>query len=471
MAFSSYIYILAFLPAACIIFWILQRRSLNLALGWLIVASVLFYAAWNPRDVLIAGVSFAGNFIAAWIILNRRRPSLALGLAVAANLLALGYFKYASAVLGVFDPALAKAVHTELPLGISFFTFTQIAYLADCHARKIRPRQHSWRDYLTFVSFFPHLIAGPILHHANIIPQFHGAFRQDRARKAGAGVVLFAIGLSKKVLIADALGRIANPIFNGADHGVLAGLQHSWLGAVAYMLQIYFDFSGYSDMAVASALFLGVSMPFNFNSPYKSASIIDFWRRWHITLSSFLRDYLYFPLGGNRLGEARRYLNVFIVMLLGGIWHGAGLTFVIWGALHGLFIVINHLWRDFAGPKMEAMTRHRLWRPAAYILTMACVLVGWVFFRAQTVHGAISMLGQMAGAHPLSEGALGPRDLMLVGAAGLIAGFAPNSWRIHDRLLSAGALRWGLIGAASGAAFTVALVCISADSPFLYFQF
>jgi D-alanyl-lipoteichoic acid acyltransferase DltB (MBOAT superfamily) len=471
MAFSSYIYILAFLPITCLMFWSLQRRSVSLALWALVAASALFYVYWDPRDILVAGASFAGNYFAAGWILKSSRGKLALSISVAANLLALGYFKYASFILGLFDPALGSRIRIGLPLGISFFTFTQIAYLADCYAGRVRPDQHRWRDYLTFVSFFPHLIAGPILHHANLIPQLNGEFRRQRGRKIATGLVLFSIGLFKKIIIADQLGLIANPLFDAADRGVSLGAEHAWAGAIAYALQIYFDFSGYSDMAVASALFVGIRIPFNFNSPYKAASVIDFWRRWHITLSTFLRGYLYIPLGGNRRGPGRRYLNVFATMLLGGIWHGAGVNFVIWGALHGLFIVTNHLWRDLAAPRLQALVRSPAWAPAAYVLTMACVLFAWIFFRARTSHGAFTILGQMLTPGGAAGASLTLRSLLLLSAAGLLAGLAPNTWRIHDWILADQSRRAGWVGAVAGGLFAIAFVAISADSPFLYFQF
>jgi D-alanyl-lipoteichoic acid acyltransferase DltB (MBOAT superfamily) len=471
MPFSSYIYIVAFLPIACLVFWALQRRHLSAALWSLIAAAAVFYVYWHPPDIVVALGSFVSNFLLAQWIMATRRPNLALGLAIAGNLLLLGYFKYTGFVVGVFSPAIAAQLHIFLPLGISFFTFTQIAYLCDCHAGKVTRAQHTWRDYLTFVSFFPHLIAGPILHHATIMPQLQGGFRRDWQRKLGAGLVLFAIGLFKKVVIADHLSDIANPVFAMADAGHAVGFGSAWMGALAYTLQIYFDFSGYSDMAVASALFVGFNIPFNFNSPYQAGSIIEFWKRWHITLSSFLRDYLYVPLGGNRRGTARRYLNVFVTMLLGGVWHGAGWTFIIWGALHASFIVINHLWRDFGSPRLPGLRRNTAWRAAGYATTMLCVLVAWVFFRAQTASGAVSLIGQMASPDAAGVAGFSERAAMMLLLGGLLAGFAPNSWRIHDRLMATERLHWGWIGTAAGVAFAIAFVSVSIDSPFLYFQF
>jgi len=475
MSFASYVYIIAFLPITCLGFWLIQRLRLYAALWYLTFASGVFYAYWNPRDLLIAGASVVANYFAAKALLSSKKPPrwLFVG-AVAANLLALGYYKYLAFVLGLVSFELASAHSVSLPLGISFFTFTQIAYLADCWAGKIKQEQHVPRDYFLFVSFFPHLIAGPILHHSDVFRQFRGGFRDDRATKIATGIILFSIGLFKKVMIADNLSLIAKPVFSLADGGTLVNSGQAWVGAVAYTLQLYFDFSGYSDMAVASALLIGFQIPFNFDSPYRATSIIEFWRRWHMTLSRFLRDYLYIPLGGNQKGERRRFLNIFTTMLLGGIWHGAGINFVIWGALHGLFIVVNHFWRDYVVPAMPAVARSRYLGIPAYILTMACVLLGWVFFRAETVSGAFMLTKRLFWLPQMSfEGnPATTSELSLILAACLIATALPNSRQVHDHLLSGGlAQHWRITGMAAGVLFAVAFVAISPDSPFLYFQF
>jgi alginate O-acetyltransferase complex protein AlgI len=476
MSFASYIYILAFLPAVCFGFWLIQRKRLSVALWYLTVASGVFYAYWNPRDLLIAGLSMIANYFVAKFLLAGNRPRWVFAAAITGNLLALGYYKYLAFLLGLISPDLASAHRVSLPLGISFFTFTQIAYLADCWAGKIEREQHDPRDYFLFVSFFPHLIAGPILHHSDLFWQFHGGFRTDRQRKIATGVILFSIGLFKKAMIADNLSLIVKPIFSLSDGGMFVTSSQAWIGALAYALQLYFDFSGYSDMAVGSALLIGFRIPFNFFSPYQATSIIEFWRRWHITLSRFLRDYLYIPLGGNRKGATRRYVNIFITMLLGGIWHGAGVNFVIWGALHGVFIVVNHLWRDYVVAAIPIIGRSKILVPPAYILTMTCVLLGWIFFRSETLAGAVTLAERMfwlpsmsfAGGLPIT-----PQQLSLILFTGLIATLLPNSRQIHDWSLSGEVPQPWIVGAvaAAGAVFAVAFVSISADSPFLYFQF
>jgi D-alanyl-lipoteichoic acid acyltransferase DltB (MBOAT superfamily) len=456
-------------------FWLIQGRQLQAALWYLTVASGVFYAYWNPRDLIIAAASVIANYFVAKALLSREeRPRWLFVGAIAANLLVLGYYKYLAFLLGLFSFELGSAHNVSLPLGISFFTFTQIAYLADCWAGKIRPEQHVPRDYFLFVSFFPHLIAGPILHHSDVFSQFRGGFRDDRATKIATGVVLFSIGLFKKVIIADNLSLIVKPVFSSADGGVLVNSGQAWAGALAYALQLYFDFSGYSDMAVASALLIGFKIPFNFDSPYRATSIIEFWRRWHMTLSRFLRDYLYIPLGGNQKGERRRFLNIFTTMLLGGIWHGAGVNFIIWGALHGFFIVVNHFWRDYVVAAKPVLGRSRYIALPAYVLTMACVLLGWVFFRSETVSGAFMLTRRLFWIPDMAfEGnPVTTSELSLILAACLIATTLPNSRQAHDLLLSGQlAGHWRTMGTAAGVLFAIAFVAISPDSPFLYFQF
>ena len=474
MSFASYVYLLAFLPATCLGFWVIQRGRPTLALWYLTAASAVFYVYWNPRDLLIAGLSVVANYFAAKLLLGRNRQTWIFVAAVSGNLIALGYYKYLAFLLGLISPELGSSYRISLPLGISFFTFTQIAYLADCWADKIKSEQHTPRDYFLFVSFFPHLIAGPILHHSDVFWQFHGGFRTKRRVKIATGVVLFSIGLFKKVVIADNLSLIVKPIFFLSDSGMNVTSSQAWIGVMAYALQLYFDFSGYSDMAVASALLVGFQIPFNFFSPYRATSIIEFWRRWHITLSRFLRDYLYIPLGGNRRGNGRRYLNIFITMLLGGIWHGAGINFMIWGALHGFFIVINHLWRDYVVAAAPEIDRSKLLLAPAYVLTMSCVLLGWVFFRSETTTGALVLAKRMfwlpsmsfADGLPVTQ-----QQLILTACAGIIAVALPNSRQIHDWSFSVEAHERWVIGILAGALFAIAFISLSADSPFLYFQF
>ncbi|MEA2891051.1 MAG: alginate O-acetyltransferase complex protein AlgI, partial [Bradyrhizobium sp.] len=273
----------------------------------------------------------------------------------------------------------------------SFFTFQQIAYLVDVmRGAKV---ERDIVSYTLFVSFFPHLIAGPLVHHAEMIPQFKRARSGRSAVLAARGLAIFAAGLFKKVVIADNLAQFVTPVFAHLDAGGGVSTEWAWLSTLAYTLQIYFDFSGYSDMAIGLALLFGIRLPVNFRSPYKATSIIEFWRRWHITLSRFLRDYLYIPLGGNRLGEQRRYQNLLVTMLLGGLWHGAAWNFVIWGGLHGLYLCINHLWRAWRGDAPESMPA----KAFCWAATFFAVVIAWVFFRARTAAGAWQMLGSLFG--------------------------------------------------------------------------
>ncbi|MCP2228853.1 alginate O-acetyltransferase complex protein AlgI [Pseudomonas silensiensis] len=300
------------------------------------------------------------NYTVGYIIAKnheraRAKSKAALYVGVISNLLLLCYYKYSNFFLG--EVARSTGVHMPtlelvLPLGISFFTFTQIAFLVD--AWKGKAQEYNFWHYLLFVTWFPHLIAGPILHHGQMMPQFKDPeIYRIRSRNISIGVALFAVGLGKKLLLADPISTYADPVFHAAATGQAIGPMIAWVGAIAYTLQIYFDFSGYSDMAVGLSMLFGIHLPINFNSPYKARNIIEFWRRWHMTLSQFLRDYLYIPLGGNRKGETRRLVNLMLSMLLGGLWHGANWTFVIWGALHGAYLCINHMFQKIPPPPKD----------------------------------------------------------------------------------------------------------------------
>ena len=297
-----------------------------------------------------------------------------------------------------------------LPLGISFFTFQQIAYLVDV-MRGARV-ERDIVSYTLFVSFFPHLIAGPLVHHAEMIPQFKRGRTGRSSVLAARGLAIFAAGLFKKVVIADNLAQFVSPVFAHLDAGGGVTTPWAWLATLAYTLQIYFDFSGYSDMAVGLALLFGIRLPVNFRSPYRAASIVEFWRRWHITLSRFLRDYLYIPLGGNRLGEGRRYINLMVTMLLGGLWHGAGWNFIIWGGLHGAYLGINHLWREWRGAARASGGSAA--KGVCWAITFFAVVVAWVFFRARTLAGAWQMLGGLIGFEAGSSAYASPGILRLM---------------------------------------------------------
>ncbi len=350
MLFNSYTFLFLFLPVALAGAFVLARYRTSFAVAWLVFASLFFYGWWSWRHVPLLVASIAFNYIAGAAIVRRggKAGGKAFGIlagAVAANLAVLGYFKYAGFLVANVDAFLGTGMRVEaivLPLGISFFTFTQIAYLVDVYRDPVR---YGVVPYALFVSYFPHLIAGPILHHREMMPQFAAptSYRFDYSNLA-AGLTIFAIGLFKKTVLADGIAPYASPVYAQAAQGYAPGMVEAWGAAVAFGLQLYFDFSAYSDMAVGLSKMLGIRMPVNFESPYKATSIVEFWRRWHMTLSRFLRDYVYVALGGNRRGTARRYANLLVTMLLGGLWHGAAWTFVLWGALHGAFLAINHGW-------------------------------------------------------------------------------------------------------------------------------
>jgi alginate O-acetyltransferase complex protein AlgI len=427
MLFSSYTFLFQFLPATVLAFAAARRHSPRAGIMVLVGASLFFYGAWRPVYLLLFAASVAVNFALGLRMEDplRRRGIGTFG--VTLNLAGLCYFKYTNFIfdnLNTLTGAPLPFVNIILPLGISFFTFQQIVYLVD-----VMRGDRVERDivsYTLFVSFFPHLIAGPLVHHAEMIPQFKRGRTGRSAVLAARGLAIFAAGLFKKVVIADNLAQFVSPVFAHLDAGGGVTTPWAWLATLAYTLQIYFDFSGYSDMAIGLALLFGIRLPVNFRSPYQATSIIEFWRRWHITLSRFLRDYLYIPLGGNRLGEQRRYVNLLVTMLLGGLWHGAGWNFLVWGGLHGLYLSINHLWRGWRSSKPEVSMAGLMVKAACWAITFFAVVVAWVFFRAKTAAGAWQMLQGLFGAEAgssayASPGILRLMDLpMLVGAERLL---------------------------------------------------
>ncbi len=394
MLFNSYEFLFGFLPVALIVYFALARGTSALAaIGFLTAASLFFYGWWNPVYVaLLAGSVLFNYFIGRALLARRGKPILWLG--IAGDLVLLGTFKYAGFFTANLNDIAGFALpmpHIVLPLGISFFTFTQIAYLVDVYHGQAR--EYRFFNYALFVTFFPHLLAGPVLHHAEVMPQFarRETFRFS-AENFAVGLTIFAVGLFKKVVLADGVGEFAVPVFDAARNGATLTFLAAWGGALAYTFQLYFDFSGYSDMAIGLARLFGIVFPANFNSPYKASSIIDFWRRWHMTLSRFLRDYLYVPLGGGRRGPVRRHINLMITMLLGGLWHGAGWTFVIWGGLHGLYLVVNHGWRGahsrwFSGLRLPA----GLTPWPARLLTFFAVVVAPYYFGAPQLRWLAAM--------------------------------------------------------------------------------
>jgi len=353
---------------------------------------------------------------------------------IAGNLGLIGYFKYANFFVNELNSTLGMDFHLQtiiLPLAISFFTFQQVAYLVDVY--KGKAHEYSFLHYCLFVTFFPQLIAGPIVHHKEMLPQFakDKVFRLSHEHLA-VGITIFTIGLFKKVLLADGVAVYATPVFNAAEAGVALTFFEAWGGALAYTFQLYFDFSGYSDMAIGLARMFGIRLPLNFHSPYKAYNIIEFWRRWHMTLSRFFRDYLYIPLGGNQKGTPRSFLNLMITMVLGGLWHGAGWTFVLWGALHGFYLIVNHAWhalRHSWGHDLKRTT----WfgRGIARIITFAIIVVAWVLFRAETLPGAVNVLSAMGGGNGISlsstlEGKLGILESWILLMGGRFDGMFHN---------------------------------------------
>ena len=391
MLFSSQAFVLGFLPVCLAGFFLLGRLAGPAwALRWLLAASLFFYGWWNPPFVGLLAASIIANFGVGQFLY--RRPARGVLIAgIGGNLALLGWFKYAGFLAGI---AFGQAAHWDivLPLAISFFTFQQIMFLVDSF-RDDRPPT-GFVPYATFVAFFPHLIAGPIVRPREIIPQFTApGFAVPCAKNIREGLLRFLLGLAKKLVLADSFAAFADPGFDAAAAGATLTFVEAWVAVLAYALQIYFDFSGYSDMAIGLARMLNVRFPENFNSPYQARDIADFWRRWHITLSEFLRDYVYIPLGGNRRGAARRWVNLTITMLLGGLWHGASWNFVIWGGLHGSFLAAQAAWRGVARPLPGVL---------AHLLTLGCVLIAWVPFRAADLAATARMWEAMAGMNGLA---------------------------------------------------------------------
>ena len=332
---------------------------------------------------------------------RKRKPEVnkLLFLGVFFNLLLLGYFKYANFFVDSLSALSRLNIQLEtivLPLAISFFTFQQIAYLVD--VARGDSEKYAFRDYALFVTFFPQLIAGPIVHHREMLPQFMDKDRRYISEDVAIGLVIFSLGLFKKAVLADGIAAYGSPIFDRAAAGEPISMLLAWGGALCYTFQLYFDFSGYSDMAIGAARIFGITLPMNFNSPYKANSIAEFWRRWHMTLSRFLRDYIYVALGGNRKGTIARYRNLMTTMLIGGLWHGAGWTFVLWGGLHGIYLVVNQLWRaSLNSLGLTHVTERWFYAPFAWAITFLSVVFGWVLFRATTFDAASQMIAGMLG--------------------------------------------------------------------------
>ncbi|MDA8141165.1 MAG: MBOAT family protein [Desulfobacteraceae bacterium] len=416
-------------------------------------------------------ISILGNFAIGRVIIvqklsanHSRKADLAkiwLILGLLLNLTVIGYFKYAmffcenlSAVTGI-----PLNIHSiVLPLGISFFTFQQIAYLVDVYKGRITDTR--LLHYFVFITFFPQLIAGPIVQHHEIVPQLEKKKNEAHFFSTNllVGLTIFSMGLFKKVVLADSVAAFSTPVFKAAAQGLVPATVEAWGGALAYTFQLYFDFSGYSDMAIGLGRMFGLFLPINFYSPYKSKSIIEFWRRWHITLSRFLRDYLYIPLGGNRKGPFRRYIHVIVTMLLGGLWHGAGWTFVIWGGLHGLYLAINHAWRSLRRRLGNDRQDHSgLLSGLSQVITFLVVVVAWVFFRAENITSAMRIIKSMF----LIECPILPQALS--GRIGVL-----EAWLSAHGVLMTGTSIIPLSRWAIGMPLIILLLCISWFLPNLY---
>ncbi len=395
MLFNSYEFIFLFLPLSLIVyFWLNQKKLTQAAKAWLVFVSLFFYSWWDISYLPLILGSILFNFAIGTTISRsskKAKPSLhhisLLTFGIISNLALLGYFKYTDFFIGNLNTLVGTdypLLHIILPLGISFFTFTQIAYLVDAYKGEVH--EIDYLNYTLFVTFFPHLLAGPILHHKEMMPQFDMPRKKIlNYKNLSSGLFLFAIGLFKKTIIADTFALWANV---GFETTRILTLFEAWATSLSYTFQLYFDFSGYTDMALGIALMFNITLPLNFNSPYKALNIQDFWRRWHMTLSRFLRDYIYIPLGGNKQSETKTYTNLFIVFLVGGLWHGASWMFVLWGALHGVAIVLHRIWQRF-GTKMPKLF--------AWFITFNFVNITWIFFRAETWDKAVNILQGMMG--------------------------------------------------------------------------
>jgi D-alanyl-lipoteichoic acid acyltransferase DltB (MBOAT superfamily) len=480
MLFNSYEYLIYFLPLTLAGYFLINRRS-RYGVQWLVAASLFFYAWWRPAHLPVIAASIAFNF---WIshslhrAMQRRGPDAVkrlLRCGVAGNLVLLGVFKYADFVLenvAAVAGRPASLLHLALPLGISFFTFTQIAYLVDVSRGKAR--EPSGSNYALFVTFFPHLLAGPILHHSEMMPQFASRWNKlPRPENLALGLFLLTIGLAKK-LFADQFAPTVNDAFS---HPATLDFAAAWTAALAYTLQLYFDFSGYTDMALGSAWLFNIRLPLNFNSPYRATDIREFWQRWHMTLMRFLRDYVYAALRGRRRSELRVVVALFLTFVLGGIWHGAGWTFVVWGALHGLALVVERYWGRLGVPLPAAL---------GWFLTLGFFVSTLMIFRASSLGDGWSMLSAMAGRHgdalsSLSAAGLGWWAQVLASPslwksalslpALIVVGFAIVLWPVNSNQLAARFHPTIFNAILVASSLTWCILHLSQVTQFIYFNF
>jgi len=515
MLFNSYEFIFAFLPVVVVVFFALGKASRVWALRWVIAASLFFYGWWRPLNVLIIAPSVIINFALARLLQrlctreSRRAAQAVLLLGIVFNVAFLGYFKYSNFFVSAINDGLGTHLFLAriiLPLGISFITFQKIAFLIDVHAGRIE--SFTLQDYCLFVLFFPQLIAGPIVHYREMMPQFHRVSCRFDKDNVSVGLTLLAVGLFEKVFIADSLAKFVTPIYERATSGSIIPLLPAWVAAVGFTLQIYFDFSGYTDMALGIARLFGVRLPPNFNSPLRASSIIDFWLRWHITLTRFLTAYIYNPLAlwltrrraaRGRAGFAGRnkgfgafiellMFPILLTMLVSGIWHGAGYTFIVWGVLHGLFLTVNHGWR-LLGPKPwnDKARYERFMQPAGFIITFLCVAASMVIFRSLNLKTAGHLLQGMIGLHGIGLSGLSidislKRMALWIGASAFIALACPNTLQILSRyepalgwkpspqirILWGPSLAWAI---AMSMIVAIGILNLGGRSEFLYWQF
>lgn len=483
MLFSSYEFIFVFLPLMFIVYYFLiSNRLLIGAKVWLVLGSLFFYGWWDVSYLPLIFLSIFVNYAigtglgSAFVNASTeglktrkqfgRKKMLSFGIIF--NLSLLGYFKYTDFFIANFNYAFNSGLQLQniaLPLAISFFTFQQIAYLVDSYRGETR--EYDLLNYMLFVTFFPQLIAGPIVHHKHMMPQFSSSMNfVMRHKNISLGFFIFSIGLFKKVVIADYFSVWAN---HGFDDAAQLNFIEAWATSLSYTFQLYFDFSGYADMAIGSALLFNIKLPINFNSPYKSLSIQDFWRRWHITLSNFLRDYIYIPLGGNRSGNIGMYVNLLATFVIGGFWHGASWMFIVWGFMHGIALIVHRLWMRIGWS---------MWNWLAWLITFNFINVAWVFFRAHDLKDAIKVLGGMAGINGMAlasfnveifnEVSSSAGVFLWISLAFIVVLFFKNS---TDRMNESGLTTLTAVFSAILAFFGLIYLSMHETSDFIYFNF
>ncbi len=466
MLFNSYIFLLLFLPIVLAAWWSLAAWP-QVRLGFLVVCSYVFYGWWHWEFTLLLLFSTVVDYAVGeriYCSTSKRAKWLWLSVSLLCNLGLLGYFKYcgffAQSINGLLEAlrvgAPLNVPEIILPVGISFYTFQTLTYSIDLFREQIRPAK-SLMHFAAYVSMFPQLIAGPIVRYSDVETQMQELDRRPDWNGISRGIWFFVVGMCQKILIADSVARLASPLLAEPENLQWVA---AWGALIAYTMQLYFDFAGYSNMAIGLGLMMGFSFPQNFDSPYQAASIQSFWRRWHMTLSSFLKDYLYIPLGGNRFGKFFSYRNLLIVMLLGGFWHGAGWTFILWGALHGMLLVINGLYRDFV--------RFPIPRPLGVAMTFLAVSMGWVLFRstdlAMAQHWYSALLGFRGIESDWGRAVVFSFGFLVACSSLVFCWFAPNTWNFKPRLTLGTSL-------ALAALLVVCILRFDAESPFLYFQF